>query len=45
GYLNIKRSVHYSPYNLLAIKRYIIEVLTILTLDTKAILAAKEKRK
>ncbi|KAF0316852.1 hypothetical protein GQ607_015926, partial [Colletotrichum asianum] len=45
GYSNIKRSIYYSPHNLLAIKGYIIGVLTILTLDARATLAVREKRK
>ncbi|KAL3291335.1 hypothetical protein RB213_001793 [Colletotrichum asianum] len=44
GYSNIKRSVHHSPYDLLATKGYATGALTMLTLDAGATLAVREKR-
>ncbi|KAL3290736.1 hypothetical protein RB213_001403 [Colletotrichum asianum] len=44
GYSNIKRSVRYSPHDLLATKGYATGVLTMPTLDAGATLAAREKR-
>ncbi|KAL3292292.1 hypothetical protein RB213_011935 [Colletotrichum asianum] len=44
GYSNIKRSVRHSPHDLLATKGYATGVLTILTLDARATLVAREKR-
>ncbi|KAL3290678.1 hypothetical protein RB213_000964 [Colletotrichum asianum] len=44
GYSNIKRSVRYSPHNLLATKGYATGALTMPTSDAGATSAAREKR-